>query len=252
MDAAREIGGAVQEKFGWKVKMKGFDIEVVANVDSEQVYFCLTLTRESLFKRNISHFGPTTLRATICSALLSMADVKPGDVVVDPMCGGGSIPIEGAMAYKSGFYLAGDIHDKAYTRARQNATALEEETLKSRQLDVVQWDVMKIPLRMASVDVFVTDLPFGKRSGSKADNRVLYPNTMLAMARVVKPVTGKAVILTYDKTSMFKSIGKFNEFWKLGRQSYANIGGLAALVFVFSRTEKVPDTSNSSRSCEQL
>ena len=36
MDAAREIGGAVQEKFGWKVKMKGFDIEVVANVDSEQ------------------------------------------------------------------------------------------------------------------------------------------------------------------------------------------------------------------------
>ena len=61
----------------------------------EQVYFCLTLTRESLFKRNISHFGPTTLRATICSSLLSMADVKPGDVVVDPMCGGGSIPIEG-------------------------------------------------------------------------------------------------------------------------------------------------------------
>ena len=60
-----------------------------------QVYFCLTLTRDSLFKRNISHFGPTTLRATICSALLTMADVKPGDVVVDPMCGGGSIPIEG-------------------------------------------------------------------------------------------------------------------------------------------------------------
>ena len=46
--------------------------------------------------------------------------------------------------------------------------------------------------------------PFGKRSGSKADNRVLYPNTMLAMARVIKPVTGKAIILTYDKTSMFK------------------------------------------------
>ena len=46
--------------------------------------------------------------------------------------------------------------------------------------------------------------PFGKRSGSKADNRVLYPNTMLAMARVVKPVTGRAVVLTYDKTSMFK------------------------------------------------
>ena len=60
-----------------------------------QVYFTITLTKDSLFKRNICHFGPTTLRATICSALLTMADVKPGDVVVDPMCGGGSIPIEG-------------------------------------------------------------------------------------------------------------------------------------------------------------
>ena len=30
-----------------------------------------------------------------------------------------------------------------------------------------------------SVDVIVSDLPFGKRSGSKADNKVLYPQTLL-------------------------------------------------------------------------
>lgn len=62
-----------------------------------QVYYGLTLTKESLFKRTIRHFGPTTLRATICSSLLRLADVKPGEVVVDPMCGGGSIPLEGMM-----------------------------------------------------------------------------------------------------------------------------------------------------------
>jgi Putative RNA methylase family UPF0020 len=46
--------------------------------------------------------------------------------------------------------------------------------------------------------------PFGKRSGSKADNRVLYPKILTSMARVVRPVTGRAVLLTQDKTSMFK------------------------------------------------
>ena len=46
--------------------------------------------------------------------------------------------------------------------------------------------------------------PFGKRSGSKADNRVLYPKILLSMARVVKPTSGRAVLLTQDKTSMFK------------------------------------------------
>ena len=63
------------------------------------------------------------------------------------------------MAYKSGFYLAGDIHDKAYVRARDNAKSIEEEEDgRGMQMDVLQWDVMRIPLRAASVDVFVTDL----------------------------------------------------------------------------------------------
>ncbi len=101
---------------------------------------------------------------------------------------------------------------------------------------------------------------------------MLYPNTLVSMARVVKPTTGRAVLLTYDKTSMFKvrsqfahrlaeitilkctsmngskhplqyffqSLGKINPYWKSTRQIYANIGGLAALVFTFTRTDKTP------------
>ena len=37
MDAARAIGGAIQDKFQWKVKMKGFDIEVVVNIDLSKI-----------------------------------------------------------------------------------------------------------------------------------------------------------------------------------------------------------------------
>ena len=38
MDVARHVGGKVQEKFGWGVKMKNFDIEYVINVDDNQAY----------------------------------------------------------------------------------------------------------------------------------------------------------------------------------------------------------------------
>lgn len=34
-------------------------------------------------------------------------------------------------------------------------------------------------------------------------------------------------------------MGKFNAYWKNTRQFYANIGGLAALVFLMTRTDKV-------------
>jgi len=60
------------------------------------------------------------------------------------------------------------------------------------------------------------------------------------MARVVRPRTGRAVLLTQDKTSMFKSAGKFSKFWKISKQMYCNIGGLAALVFLMSRTDESP------------
>lgn len=163
-----------------------------------------------------------------------LADIQPGDIVCDPMCGGGSIPIEGAVGFKNGYFIGGDFHDLAAERTGNNLKAFDRKI----PADSLQWDATRIPLRDNSIDVLVSDLPFGKRSGSKADNRVLYPQVMLSMARVVRPKTGRAVLLTQDKNSMFKSAGKFNKFWKINRQMYCNIGGLAALVFIMSRTEE--------------
>ncbi|XP_071748932.1 tRNA (guanine(6)-N(2))-methyltransferase THUMP3 isoform X1 [Lepeophtheirus salmonis] len=236
VDVAKAVGGAINDKFNWDVKMKGFDLEVVVNIDVEQVYCTLSLNKVSLFKRNIEHFGPTTLRATICSSLLRYAEITLGDIVVDPMCGGGSIPLEGALGYSQGFHLGGEIHEKAIERTRLNLQASREAQKNNLGIDVCKWDVTQIPLRDNSVDVFVTDLPFGKRSGSRTNNAMLYPKVMLSMARVVRPTTGRAVLLTQDRTSIFKALKKINPYWKLTRQSSANIGGLTALIFFFKRT----------------
>ena len=121
----------------------------------------------------------------------------------------------------------------------QNRPLLTIQTLNSHIKGAINWDDSNFFLDN-SVDVLISDLPFGKRSGSKADNRVLYPQILLSMARVVKPKTGRAVLLTQDKNSMFKSAPKFNKFWKIKSNNYCNIGGLAALVFIMSRTEEMP------------
>jgi hypothetical protein len=76
---------------------------------------------------------------------------------------------------------------------------------RERAVDGLQWDALAPCLRPASVDVIISDLPFGKRSGSKADNRVLYPATLLAMARLVRPTTG--IVLGYLTCYIFKSKG---------------------------------------------
>ncbi len=74
---------------------------------------------------------------------------------------------------------------------------------RERAVDGLQWDALAPCLRPASVDVLISDLPFGKRSGSKADNRVLYPATLLTMARLVRPTTG--IVLGYIKVLYFQT-----------------------------------------------
>lgn len=167
MEAASRFGAGLARCFGWKVSMKNYDVEVLLDIHNDSAAVGIALTRESKYRRNIAHFGPTTLRSTIAYGLLRLAAVQPGEVVVDPMCGGGSISIEGALAWGTTLHLAGDVHELAPPRTLANLRALHEERQRTgkRELkvDVFQWDVCRLPLRTASVDVIVTDMPFGKK-----------------------------------------------------------------------------------------
>merc|ERR1719347_774302 len=231
------VGGKVHDMFHWTVSCKNYDLEFVINCDVVQVYCCLTLTNKSLYHRTVTDLGPCTLRPTIAAGLVMLAQPGPGDVILDPMCGGGTISLEGCQMGAQ-YHIGGEIHEMAVKRSMDNYLALREKNNLQIQpsADFFQWDCLYPCLKNNSVDVIITDLPFGKRSGSKADNRVLYPKTLLSMARVVRPVTGRAVLLTQDKRSMFGCFKQVEKYWKHTKQISTNIGGLTALVFLMSRT----------------
>ncbi len=69
-EAAGALGAGLVEKFGWKVKMKDSDLEVLLRISGDHMEVGVALNREAKFKRNITHFGPTSLRPTIAYALL--------------------------------------------------------------------------------------------------------------------------------------------------------------------------------------
>jgi len=203
-DAAKVSGGAIQSVFQWNVNMTEFDVEVVLNISGDFIWVTLALTRESMHRRHIKHFGPTTLRSTIAMNLVKFSGLKDGETLCDPLCGGGGIPIEAAYEWPQSLVFAGDSHEQAFQRTLDNIAYNDEKRAKSSlsplRISVFRWDATLLPLRSESVDVFVTDLPFGKRSGSKTENRILYPRLLNEFARVAKLDTGRAVFLTEDKT----------------------------------------------------
>jgi 23S rRNA G2445 N2-methylase RlmL len=88
--------------------------------------------------------------------------------------------------------------------------------------------VTDLPLKTSSVDVIISDIPWGVRHGSAGENRLLYPAMLQEMARyhcsikstllilrqlrVIKP-GGKAIILT-SAHHIFRQALKKNGLWQ--------------------------------------
>ncbi|KAM8867524.1 tRNA (guanine(6)-N(2))-methyltransferase THUMP3 [Synchiropus picturatus] len=240
-EAARDFGGAVQEFFQWKADMTKFDVEVLLNIHNEEVVVGIALTEESLHRRNISHFGPTTLRSTLCYGMLRLCKPQTSDVILDPMCGTGAIPLEGAIEFSSSYYIAGDNNDMAVNRTVNNVCHIQKRMAEKSShsglpIDTVQWDLCNLPVRSSSVDIIVTDMPFGKRMGSRKKNWDLYPACLREMARVCRPGSGKAALLTQDKKCFAKAVSRMGGLWRKVLTVWVNVGGLHAGVYLLQRT----------------
>ncbi|BFZ08804.1 hypothetical protein BsWGS_11843 [Bradybaena similaris] len=237
--AAASFGSAIVTYFGWQVDLKNFDIEIILNIDNEEVTVSLALTKMSLHYRNLVAFGPTTLRATICYNMLRLCRIKNGDFVCDPMCGTFAIPIEGALNWVNCFHFGGDIHEKAIEKVILNVAAVQERKKQGKEgclkLDALQWDVQRLPLRDKCVDVFVSDLPFGHRMGSRSANSALYSSLLSEMARTARP-GARACLLTEDKANLIKAIQNMGRYWQRRLILNINIGGLTGFVFLLTRT----------------
>ena len=72
MEAAKYFGSGVSLQFGWKVKLTHPDIEVLLSITDSDCLISILLTQDSRHLRNITHFGPTTLRSTIAYGLVRL------------------------------------------------------------------------------------------------------------------------------------------------------------------------------------
>ncbi|XP_076375962.1 tRNA (guanine(6)-N(2))-methyltransferase THUMP3 [Megalopta genalis] len=231
-DAARAIGGELQDKYCWLVDLSTYYLEIVCKLTNDELITHLRVTHESKHRRNITFFGPTTLRATVCYNLLQLAQPKLGEIIIDPMCGGGSIPIEATLVYSQSYVIGGDNHIKAVTRTKSNIDASASEY----KIDLISWNAAHLPLKDSSVDIVVSDMPFGKRSGRMVDNRILYKQYLVELGRILKRSTGRSVLLTYDRRSFNMALQTAGDMFWVSKMLGVNIGGLHAAVYVMKRT----------------
>lgn len=89
-----------------RIFVRGLDDTFTLSLDS---------SGELLYKRGIkTHGGKAPIRESLASAILFMAGYRPGDLLLDPMCGTGTFSLEAAMI--SNHIPAGWFRDFAFMR----------------------------------------------------------------------------------------------------------------------------------------
>jgi len=128
-----------------------------------------------------------SLKPPVAAALLRLAGVRSGMHVLDPCCGAGTILIEAAAMGM--LAVGGDVAAEALCAARTNVEAAGAAVLLQR------WDARRLPLADASVDVVISNPPWGRAVDVAADLADFYRALCAEIRRVLKP-GGKVALLT--------------------------------------------------------
>ncbi|WP_432887073.1 TRM11 family SAM-dependent methyltransferase [Kribbella sp. CA-245084] len=166
---------------------------------------------------------PWSTNPVVAEVIVRLAKIRPGQHVLDPFCGTGTILLA-VRRRAPAAHVIGTDHDP---RALEIATANGCRRLAQAKAEA-------LPLQDRSIDRVVTNLPFGKQVGSHELNRTLYPAVLRELGRVLT-VDGRAVLLTEDKRLLHNAIQRQRAL-KLVRQRLLKYNGATPTAYVLTRT----------------
>lgn len=119
------------------------------------------------------------LNASVAQAMVRLTRPNLDDVVLNVGCGSGTLLIERLRNRPARLAIGCDIIPSALECAGENVRASG-----IGPIHLYDWDAGDLPMPDASVDVVLTDLPFGQLVGSHERNVGLYPRLLREAARV--------------------------------------------------------------------
>ncbi|XP_069350464.1 THUMP domain-containing protein 2 isoform X4 [Eulemur rufifrons] len=145
------------KQFGWKADLRNPDLEIFVHLNDIYSVVGIPVFRVPLASR--AYIKTAGLRSTIAWAMASLAEIKAGEFVLDPMCGLGTILLEAAKEWPDVYYVGADVSDSQLLGACDN---LQAAGLKDK-IELLKVSVIELPLPSESVDIIISDIPFGKK-----------------------------------------------------------------------------------------
>lgn len=226
-DVAGAAGAGIIAQTGWRVDLKGFDIEVRVDVREDRALVGVRLSEQALHKRSRLVHPRVTLNPTVAAAMVRLSRPQPGELVVDPMVGGGTLLTERHAHNADVRLIGGDKFPEKLDLARQNFVALG---VPAR---LVRWDASRLPLADESVEVFLVNPPWGRLVASHEINERLYPWLLGHLRRCLKP-GGRIVLLTSER-ALVRRFREAHPDMVMTFHQRLNLGGLSPSLHVLEK-----------------
>eukprot|EP01114_Cavostelium_apophysatum_P013096 TRINITY_DN3098_c0_g1_i1.p1 TRINITY_DN3098_c0_g1~~TRINITY_DN3098_c0_g1_i1.p1 ORF type:complete len:449 (-),score=60.47 TRINITY_DN3098_c0_g1_i1:28-1374(-) len=226
---AGRIGAGIISRYGWKVDLKQYNMEVFADLCGDLIVMGINLSPAPLY--TYRYHSTSSLPPSIAYCMARLARIQTGHIVMDPIMGPGTIPIEASLEWPHAFFIGGDIAKEAVGKALANRS-----TQASVRFDLFEWNVTKIPFVSKAVDIIVSNIPFGKnRVGVYKHHPKLFPLFIREITRVTK-LNGRAVLLT-ESVDLMKKVLVDNLYWNEIMFYAVEIGGSEVGLFLLQRTD---------------
>ncbi|MBO3809743.1 MAG: methyltransferase domain-containing protein [Candidatus Brockarchaeota archaeon] len=191
MDVQRKAGQALVDKYGLKVDLENFQANVFLDIVGDTCFVGLSGS-ERLSGRYIVFTHPAALRPSVAYGMVRIADPKPGMTLLDPMCGGGIIPIEAALSTNGVKIYGFDISEYYLEGAALNAEAMGvSDRIVFKRVDCRR---LSKELRFKA-DRIVTDPPYGTKPIAKINPRAFYSRCLPEIRRALSE-DGRLVLIT--------------------------------------------------------
>jgi 23S rRNA G2445 N2-methylase RlmL len=239
-DAVKALGRGLAGKLpaSWRPAPENAAVEIWLTIHGAMAVCGLRLSDRTMRHRKykVEHL-PASLRPSVAAAMVRLADLKPGQTVLDPMCGAGTLLAE-ALLFARAHRLAGGVPwdltvlggDLDPAHARAAAANLS----RFGEIRPQTWDARQLPLPDASADRILCNPPFGKQLASPEEVKPLYRQSIQEMDRVLRP-GGRAVLIVSDVDALKQAVEGTD--WRQQRRVNLRVLGQRASILVY-RKEK--------------
>jgi tRNA (guanine6-N2)-methyltransferase len=232
-DAGKALSKGLAGKLpaSWRFADENAAVEIWLTIHGSTAVCGLRLSdrtmRHRAYKRE--HL-PASLRPSVAAAMVRLAGLKPRQLLLDPMCGAGTILAE---------QLALGRHDQG-AKVRVLGGDLDHAALRVAEVNLrpvgrahlVCWDATRLPLADVSIDAIVSNPPFGVQLGQPEEMGPLYRRAVREYDRVLRPGS-RAVLLAADHAALKEAVRKVD--WKPQRTLHVRVLGQRATLSVWRK-----------------